>query len=91
MVSSRVRILNTSTHTKAGQNGTSKVLSMRLGRQIGGSLNLTSLLAPGSVRNSVSKYNVKDFVVVCICLAQGMALLGGVTLLEEVCHCGCGL
>ena len=26
-----------------------------------------------------------------ICLAQGTAGLGGVALLEEVCHCGCGL
>ena len=30
-------------------------------------------------------------VVVGICLAQGVALLGGVALLEEVCHCGGGL
>jgi len=26
-----------------------------------------------------------------MCLAQGVALLGGVALLEEVCHCGRGL
>jgi hypothetical protein len=26
-------------------------------------------------------------VMVCICLAQGVALLGSVALLEEVCHC----
>jgi len=30
----------------------------------------------------------KSGVVVCMCLAQGMALLGGVALLEEACHCG---
>jgi hypothetical protein len=30
-------------------------------------------------------------VVVCICLAQGGALLGGVALLEYTCYCGCGL
>jgi hypothetical protein len=30
-------------------------------------------------------------VVVCICLAQGVALLGDVAFLEEVCHCGRGL
>jgi hypothetical protein len=30
-------------------------------------------------------------VVVGICLAQGVALLGGVALLEKVCHCGGGL
>jgi hypothetical protein len=31
------------------------------------------------------------FVMVCVCSAQGVALLGGVALLEWVCHCGCGL
>jgi hypothetical protein len=31
------------------------------------------------------------FVMVWICLAQWVTLLGGVTLLEEVCHCGHGL
>jgi hypothetical protein len=31
------------------------------------------------------------YLIVCICLAQGMALLGGLVLLEWVCHCGCGL
>lgn len=30
-------------------------------------------------------------VMVYICLIQGMALLGGVDLLELVCHCGHGL
>ena len=30
-------------------------------------------------------------VMVCICLAQGVAVLGGVALLEWVCHCGHGL
>ena len=30
------------------------------------------------------------FVVVRICLALGAAQLGGVALLEEVCHCGGG-
>jgi hypothetical protein len=30
-------------------------------------------------------------VEVVIALAQGVALLGGVTLLEEVCHCRSGL
>ena len=30
-------------------------------------------------------------VVVCICLAQGVALFRGVALLEEVHHCGGGL
>jgi hypothetical protein len=29
-------------------------------------------------------------VVVCKCLAQGVALFGDVTLLEDVCHCGEG-
>jgi hypothetical protein len=29
--------------------------------------------------------------VACLCLAHGVALLGGVALLEEVCHCGGGL
>jgi len=33
------------------------------------------------------EWNVK----VCICLAQGVALFGGVALLEWVCHCGCRL
>jgi hypothetical protein len=27
-------------------------------------------------------------MMVCICLVQGMLLLGGVPLLDEVCHCG---
>lgn len=31
-----------------------------------------------------------EFVAVCICSAQGMALLEGVALLEYVCHCGHG-
>ena len=30
-------------------------------------------------------------MMVCVCLAQGVALLGGVALLELVCHCGRGL
>jgi len=30
-------------------------------------------------------------VMVCICLAQGVAPSEGVALLEEVCHCGSGL
>lgn len=30
-------------------------------------------------------------VMVCICLVQGVALLAGVALLQEVCHCGGGL
>jgi hypothetical protein len=30
-------------------------------------------------------------VVVCICLAQRVAPLGGVTLLKEVCYCEHGL
>ena len=34
---------------------------------------------------------VRDIVMVCICLAQGVELLGGMTLLEKVCHCGHGL
>ena len=34
---------------------------------------------------------IYTYVVVCICLAQRVALLGGVDLLEEVCHCGDGL
>jgi len=29
--------------------------------------------------------------MVCICLAQGVALFGGVAMLEQVCHCGHGL
>jgi hypothetical protein len=37
------------------------------------------------------KEHRKPLVVVWICLAQEVALLGGVALLEEVCHCGCGL
>jgi hypothetical protein len=32
----------------------------------------------------------KARVMVHICSAQGVALLGGVALLEEVCHCGHG-
>jgi hypothetical protein len=32
----------------------------------------------------------KASVMVCIYLAQGVALLGGLALLEKVCHCGCG-
>jgi hypothetical protein len=28
--------------------------------------------------------------MVCICLAQGVAPLGSVALLNEVCYCGCG-
>jgi hypothetical protein len=34
------------------------------------------------------KWNICDTVIVCICLVQGMALFGGVTLLEKVCNCG---
>ncbi|EDL76602.1 rCG59223 [Rattus norvegicus] len=30
-------------------------------------------------------------MVVCMCLAQGVTLLEGGALLEEVCHCGVGL
>jgi len=30
-------------------------------------------------------------VMVCICSFQGVSLLEGVALLEEVCHCGGGL
>ena len=30
-------------------------------------------------------------VMVHICLAQGVALLGDVALLELMCHCGCGI
>ena len=33
----------------------------------------------------------KGSVVVYICLSQGVALFGGVALMEEVCHHGCGL
>jgi hypothetical protein len=29
--------------------------------------------------------------MVCICLAQGVELLGGMALLEKVCHCEGGL
>jgi hypothetical protein len=29
-------------------------------------------------------------VMVLICFTQGVALLGGMTFLEEVCHCGAG-
>jgi len=32
-----------------------------------------------------------EAVMICICLAQGVALLEGVALMEEVCHCGVGL
>jgi hypothetical protein len=32
-----------------------------------------------------------EFVMICISLAQGVALLEGVVLLEYVCHCGRGL
>ena len=32
-----------------------------------------------------------DSMVVCICLTQGVALLGSVALLEDVCHCRGGL
>jgi hypothetical protein len=34
---------------------------------------------------------ILQFVMVCIGLAREVALLGGVTLLEEMCHCGGGL
>lgn len=30
-------------------------------------------------------------MMVCTCLAQGVALLGGVATMGQVCHCGCGL
>ena len=30
-------------------------------------------------------------VMACTCSAQGVALLESVVLLEQVCHCGCGL
>jgi hypothetical protein len=30
-------------------------------------------------------------VMVCICLVQRVAMLGGVALLKYVCHCGCVL
>jgi hypothetical protein len=30
-------------------------------------------------------------MMVCICSAQGVALLGGVALLEKMCHCECEL
>ena len=30
-------------------------------------------------------------VMVCIFLDQGVAPFGGVALLEQKCHCGCGL
>jgi hypothetical protein len=30
-------------------------------------------------------------VMVCLCSAQGVALLEGVALFEKVCHCGHGL
>jgi len=30
-------------------------------------------------------------VIVCICLARGVALFGDVALLKQVCHCSCGL
>ena len=33
----------------------------------------------------------KTSVVVCLCSAQGVTLLGGVALLEKVCHYGCEL
>ena len=45
----------------------------------------SSLLTMGVV--AISKEAFADF----ICLAQEVALSGGVALLEEVCHCSCGL
>lgn len=30
-------------------------------------------------------------IFACICLAKGVALLGGVALLEEVCYCEVGI
>ena len=48
-----------------------------------------------SLNISGKEYKLHEFVgdtmMVCICSAQGVAPLGGVALLEEVCHCGCGL
>jgi hypothetical protein len=38
-----------------------------------------------------SHIHCKAIVMVCMCLAQGVALLGGVAWLEQVCHCGCAL
>jgi hypothetical protein len=32
-----------------------------------------------------------EVVMVYICSAKGVARLEGVALLEQVCHCGCGL
>ena len=37
------------------------------------------------------KESMSTSVMISICLAQGVALLGGMTLLEEVCHCRHGL
>jgi hypothetical protein len=35
--------------------------------------------------------NRKWNIIVCICLAQEVALFGGIALMEYVCHCGHGL
>jgi hypothetical protein len=50
-------------------------------------------LRPGSCRADLSNGSKTKtaVVMVCMCSARGMALLGGVALLEWVCHCGRGL
>ena len=44
----------------------------------------------GSIRKQAEQAREWN-VMVCICSAQGVVLLGGVALLELVCHCGHGL
>ena len=47
------------------------------------------IVDPGEQRQENKR--AYESVMVCICSAQGVALLEGVSLLEKVCHCGCGL
>jgi hypothetical protein len=42
-------------------------------------------------RRYFSRVPLVGLVMVCICSSQRVALLEGVALLEQVCHCGCRL
>ena len=43
---------------------------------------------PYTTLNSTESHKCRLCGMIWICLAQGMGLLGGVALLEQVCHCG---
>jgi hypothetical protein len=82
-----------------------KVGSQRLyQRDVRQRQNMTSEVGRTQLGDVCLTYKVRQFgrdltfprmastlVMVCVCLGQGVALLGGVALLEQVCHCGCGL